>query len=172
MKANELFRFIDNYPDYLVGNMGTAYSTIKRKELSQSDVRGYKKVTLINEYGAKDILVHILVANAFLPKIEGKDFVDHIDGNRSNNNYNNLRWCTFKENCCFPLAIKNKQDSAIRKKGKPVIQYDLDGNEIARFRGQNEAGRMTGISGANISQVCNHKRKTAGGFIWQYETTN
>lgn len=169
MKANEVFKFIDLYPDYLVGDMGTVYSTLKRKALVQSDIKGYKKVTLINESGAKDILVHILVANAFLPKIEGKNFVDHIDGNRSNNMVTNLRWCTFKENCCFPIAIENKRNSALARKGKSVIQYDLDGKEIARYRGQNEAGRLTGISGANISQVCNHKRKTAGGFIWRYE---
>ena len=172
MKSTELFKFIDCYPDYLIGNMGTVYSTIKRKELVQSNIRGYKKVTLINEQGAKDILVHILVANAFISKVEGKDYVDHIDGNRSNNAYNNLRWCTFKENCSFPLAIENKRESAIIRKGKPVIQYDLDGNEIARFRGQNEAGRITGVSGANISQVCRNLRKTAGGFIWRYEATN
>lgn len=172
MKAQENFRFIDNYPDYLVGDFGTVYSTIKRKELAQSNMRGYRKVTLINDMGAKDILVHILVANAFLPRIDGKNFVDHIDGNRSNNIVTNLRWCTFKENCCFPIAIENKRNSALARKGKPVIQYDLDGNVIARFRGQNEAGRLTGISGANISQVCNNKRKTAGGFIWRYEVKN
>lgn len=169
MKAEENFRFIQDYPDYLIGDLGTVYSTIKRKELIQSSVNGYKKVTLINEHGAKDILVHVLVANAFIRKIEGKDFVDHIDGNRGNNIATNLRWCTFNENCCFPLAIENKRNSAIKRKGKPVIQYDLDGNEIARYRGQNEAGRLTGISGANISQVCNNLRKTAGGFIWRYE---
>ena len=169
MKAEEVFKFIDLYPDYLVGDMGTVYSTLKRKPLVQSDIKGYKKVTLINESGAKDILVHILVANAFIKKIDGKNYVDHIDGNRANNKASNLRWCTFQENCTFPLAIENKVNSAIKRQGKPVIQFDLDGKEIARYRGQNEAGRLTGISGANISQVCNHKRKTAGGFIWRYE---
>lgn len=169
MKATELFKFIEDYPDYLVGNMGTVYSTIKRRPLVQSDISGYKKVTLINTTGTKDILVHRLVAEAFLPKVEGKEYVDHIDGDRSNNVLSNLRWCTFRENCSFPLAIENKRSSAIQRVGKPVIQYDLDGNEIARFRGQNEAGRATGISGANISQVCRNLRKTAGGFIWRYE---
>lgn len=172
MKAEELFKFIDNFPDYLIGNMGTVYSTIKRKELVQSNNNGYKTVTLMGENSAEQVLVHRLVADAFIPKVIGKEYVDHIDGNRSNNSASNLRWCTLNENCGFPLAIKNKQESAIKRLGKRVVQFDLDGNEIARFRGQNEAGRITGISGANISQACNHKRKTAGGYIWRYEVQN
>lgn len=172
MKANESFKFIDGYPDYLVGDNGTIYSTIKRKELVQSNLNGYRIVTLIGDNGATQALVHRLVAAAFIEKVKGKDFVDHIDGNRANNVVSNLRWCTFRENCSFPLAKENMRNAHIERKGKPVIQYDLDGNEIARFRGQNEAGRMTGISGANISQVCNNKRKTAGGYIWRYEVQN
>ena len=172
MKANESFRFIDGYPDYLVGDNGTIYSTIKRKELVQSNLNGYRIVTLIGDNGATRALVHRLVAAAFIEKVKGKEFVDHIDGNRANNVVSNLRWCTFSENCSFPLAKENMRNAHIERKGKPVIQYDLDGNEIARFRGQNEAGRMTDISGANISQVCNNKRKTAGGYIWRYEVQN
>jgi hypothetical protein len=43
-------------------------------------------------------LVHRLVAYAFLPIIEGKNFVNHIDGNRLNNYVSNLEWCTYEEN--------------------------------------------------------------------------
>lgn len=85
MRANELFRFIDGYPDYLVGDNGTIYSTIKRKELVQSDLNEYIIVTLIGDNGATHALVHRLVAAAFIEKVKGKEFVDHIDGNRANN---------------------------------------------------------------------------------------
>lgn len=168
MNYKENFRFIAGYSDYLIGDCGTVYSTIKRKPLIQSNMRGYKVVTIIGDDGAEQKLVHRLVAEAFIPKENNKNYVDHIDGDRGNNVVSNLRWCTFQENCSFPVAIKNKQDSSIKRVGKPVIQYDFDGNVIARFRGQNEAGRMTGISGANISQVCKGKRKQAGGYIWRY----
>ena len=47
-------------------------------------VRGYK--------------IHRLVANAFIEKIEGKEYVNHIDGNKLNNYEDNLEWVTASEN--------------------------------------------------------------------------
>lgn len=55
---------------------------------------GYRKIKL----NGKQAKVHRVVATAFLNKPEGADFVDHIDGNRSNNEASNLRWVTQGEN--------------------------------------------------------------------------
>lgn len=46
----------------------------------------------------KTYSVHRLVAAAFIPKIDGKDHVNHIDGNRSNNHVSNLEWVSNQEN--------------------------------------------------------------------------
>lgn len=60
--------------------------------------KGYMQVWLRNPGEHKKYRVHRLVAEAFLPNPEGKDVVNHIDGNRSNNMLANLEWATYSEN--------------------------------------------------------------------------
>lgn len=54
-------------------------------------------------------------------------------------------------------------------RSKTVIQKDLYGNIISIFESTNIAGKATGVNQSKISLVCNGKRKTAGGFIWEYK---
>lgn len=58
----------------------------------------YKRVELCVKGKSKKFYLHRLLAEAFIPKIEGKNFINHIDGNRLNNDLSNLEWCTLKEN--------------------------------------------------------------------------
>lgn len=62
MDCKESFRFIEDFPDYLIGDCVTVYSTIKRKPLIQSNNNGYKTVTLIGNDGQTQVLVHSLMA--------------------------------------------------------------------------------------------------------------
>lgn len=55
---------------------------------------GYRRVNLMG----KVYLVHRLIAETFLENTENKPCIDHIDGNRSNNDSSNLRWATYQEN--------------------------------------------------------------------------
>lgn len=52
---------------------------------------------------------------------------------------------------------------------KSVIQFDINGNELSRYLSIAEAETITGICYSQISECCSNKRKTAGGYIWQYE---
>lgn len=66
---------------------------------------GYKMVTI----NRKQYSIHRLVALAWVPKIEGKNYVNHKDGNRINNKSSNLEWVTQKEN--VDKAYENGQIS-------------------------------------------------------------
>lgn len=52
---------------------------------------------------------------------------------------------------------------------KSVIQFDCSGNELARYTSISEAETSTSVCYSQISECCSDKRKTAGGYIWQYE---
>lgn len=59
---------------------------------------GYKHVNLHKNGTITTIKIHRLVALHFLPKVYGKSFINHIDGNKHNNVVENLEWCTISEN--------------------------------------------------------------------------
>lgn len=60
--------------------------------------RGYKQVVLSRDGKTKAFLVHRLVAVVFIPNPENLPVINHKDGDPSNNNVENLEWCTYKYN--------------------------------------------------------------------------
>ena len=70
----------------------------RNREVKQHEHKGYKRVFLFNENKRKSFFVHRLVALHFIPAIVGKDWVNHKDGDKSNNDFSNLEWCSREEN--------------------------------------------------------------------------
>ena len=120
----EVWKDIENYPNYQVSNLGNVkskerYTNVgiknqkqclrKEKILKQNkDHKGYMQVILYNENGYKHFKVHRLVANAFITKIDGKNHINHIDGNKEHNFVENLEWCTIQENNKHYREVLNK----------------------------------------------------------------
>ena len=128
-------------------------------------------VDLCKDGKRKRYYVHRLVAETFLTKIPGKEFVDHIDGNPSNNVYTNLRYCTPKENSNFELCKKHMSEA---QKGEKSHMYGKTGKlhhnskavlciELNRiFESITEAEQELGIYKSSISACCNGKYKSSG----------
>ena len=127
---------------------------------------GYKSVTLYKDGKRKIIFVHRLVAQAFIPNPNNYPYVNHKDENKQNNIVTNLEWCDAKYNTNFGTCIERRS----KKKSKPVLQYDLEGNFIKEWKSTRECGR----NGFNQSVICKCCRKlehykSAYGYIWEYK---
>lgn len=153
---------IEGLEDYLVSNNGDVY-----KKVSTSSLRGgYKS---FNAYKTnKSYKVHQLVAKTFIPNNdENKIIVNHKDGNKLNNNVDNLEWTTASEN--VQHAIDTGLITVTKRK---IYQCDLDGNIIKIHDTIRGAGKETGIDPAGIAKVCKGTRVTAGGYKWKFVDEN
>lgn len=90
---------IDGYDNYQVSNFGRVRnSTTDRILKPNDDGHGYLNISLCKDKKKKTQKIHVLVANEFIEKPDGKTCVDHIDRNPLNNHVENLRWVTRSEN--------------------------------------------------------------------------
>lgn len=96
-----MIKQIEGYSDYFISDKGEVFSTKygPLKKLKPRDFgSGYVGVTLCNKGHYKQIKVHRLVAQTFIPNPDNKPCVNHKDGNKQNNCIDNLEWSTHKEN--------------------------------------------------------------------------
>ena len=123
---NEVWKDIPDLPNYQASSLGRIRSKdhyissnfhnckqIKRKGRILKQFKGNYFCISINQNGKiKRKLVHRLVANAFIPNPLNKPQVNHKDGNKLNNNIENLEWCTCQENTKH--AYDNKLQNNLR----------------------------------------------------------
>lgn len=91
---------IKEFPDYSILSNGIVINTItgKVKSVQTNYKNGYKSVILYKNNITKRLYIHRLVALAYLQKPDDKNFVNHKDLNKSNNDVSNLEWVTSSEN--------------------------------------------------------------------------
>ncbi len=92
----------------------TTHSYYKKEKLLTQfpDGRGYLHVKLYDGSGnPKSWTTHRLVALTYIPNLENKPQVNHIDGNKLNNNIDNLEWCTNEENMSHLASLRRTRPS-------------------------------------------------------------
>lgn len=125
---------------------------------------GYLQVVLTKDGKHKTKTIHRMVAEHFLENHNGEKCINHKDENKQNNKAENLEWCCYSYNNQY-----NGRSKKIAKvQGKRVLQLDKNHKVIDEFDSTREAGRKTGLNQRHISECCNGKAKTTGGYYWAY----
>lgn len=151
---------------YRVSNYGEVYSEKSGRLLKQTpNTDGYLKTSLIMEDSTrKSFFVHRLVAILFIHNPENNVEVNHKDGNKTNNKYFNLEWCTHSEN------LQHAWDNKLMKHSETGLRNIVEGSIIPIqcieteeiFPSMTEAAKHYNISKTGISAQINGKQKTAG----------
>lgn len=137
--------------------------TLKGKLLTiLYDQDGYPRTQLMINKKRWVKNTHRIVATMFIPNPENKPCINHIDGNKTNNNVSNLEWCTVAENNqhAFDIGIKKnrvgEQCNFSKLTEKDVQEIWMIGKNMT----QKEIGKMYGVCDSTISQILKYK-------IWQ-----
>ena len=147
---------------YAVEDDGSVLSLRSGKYLQVNVKKGYETVTLCKNGYLKTHLLHRLVAAAFLPKVEGKNDVNHKDGNKLNNYAWNLEWCNDSENQVHArkLGLQGGEHSNTAK---------LTVKKVTEIRAKYSTGKFLmkklaeiyGVNEQTISKIINYK-------TWKY----
>jgi len=165
-----VWKTIKGNSDYEVSSEGEVRSSKHRKTIILKpclDTAGYLYVVLYQNGRRKNYIIHRLVLSAFISKCpEGKE-ANHLDGDKCNNRLENIEWVTRSENHlhAFRTGLKVPHSGGT---DKPVRQLSKIGEFVKTFQSAYDAFRKTGINRGNISSCCTGRRKSVGGYRWQF----
>ncbi len=141
------------------GNLKCRRGALRKLQYGTS---GYASVVLQTAGGTKKcvfVLIHVLVARSFKPETYQSGLVvNHIDGNKSNNQVSNLEWVTQSTN------IQHAYDNGllVKQNRRKVIQVDETGVIVNRFDSLNQAVRVAGIKRGCLINAIQNKSVSHG----------
>lgn len=161
----ERWRDIEDFEGrYRISDHGRVFSLISKKLLNiYTNGYGYQCVYLY-EAGTghyKNFKIHRLVAAAFIPNPLNLPQVNHKNEDKTYNYYLNLEWCSAAYNNNYGTRTLR----AAITRAMPVVCIETG----VIYWGAGEAARQVGIHN-HISECCNGKRKSCGGYHWRWAT--
>ena len=151
---------------YEVSDMGHVRGLKSGKVLRPGNSGRYDFVVLVKDGKRKDLYVHRIVANTFIPNPNGLLEVNHIDENKTNNCVQNLEWISHRENALHGTALERGH----RKLRKKVIQLTKDGQLVKEYESLLAVRKETGWHIGNISKCAkgNPEYPSAYGYTWRF----
>lgn len=175
----EIWKDIKNYEGYYkVSNRGNVKSLVrfgnKKKKLLKPCIgsHGYYVVNLSVNGVTKNVCIHKLVAQSFIPEVFGKTFVNHKNGIKSDNRVENLEWVTNSENAFHAnetgLCNNRLGNNPI---AKPCYSFDKNGILLKKFESSKEASLYYGVNYLIACRIAakTRKNKYINGITFSYE---
>jgi HNH endonuclease len=150
-----------NYPgleSYDISEDGKIYNRkTNRYRTPRINKDGYATVTFFGNKNKKTLRVHRLVALTYL-KPNGWNIINHIDGNKLNNHWSNLEWCSQAHNRLHASKIlgynTNKHLFQKGNKSKSVGCRVIEGPKPGEYKSFHDAGLANGIDGKYLAAIC------------------
>ena len=170
---------IKGWDRYYISENGVIYKYMENdmyKKLKPylNQKNGYMYQTLYKNGKKKKYRIHRLVAEYFVENVDGGDIVMHLDNNKTNNSYTNLKWGTVSENTkqAFDDELLINDKGYDDSQSKPIYVYDLDNNLLYDFGSISIASKELGIAKSTIARQCNgtSKGKPRCGYIFKYQS--
>lgn len=124
----EIWKDIVGYESkYQISNLGRIRNAKSKKlYIIGIDSNGYYRINLYDNLGKyKTYRVHRLLGIAFIPNPNNYPCINHIDGNKLNNDLSNLEWCTYKHNIIHAVQNKLRIAPTKEKHGRSLLNIDL-----------------------------------------------
>jgi len=147
-------------PRYKVSDTGLIKGLNGKLMKQATDTRGYKFVTLNNNYKQYHLSMHRAVAMCFIPNPDNLPQINHIDEDKANNNKSNLEWCDNRYNSHYSHSARVLM---IDKKTLEIVKEFESIRDVDLFFGK-EAHQSVG-------KVCHHMPRyySAYGYFWEFK---
>ena len=178
MEIREIWKTIEGHPNYMVSNFGRVKSNKTRciKKSVHIDGDGYHLINQTTHPTGYKMLkvdgetkkVHRLVAEAFIGNERNLKEINHIDGDKSNNNSSNLEWCTRSENLihAYKTGLRKPIQGHEKVNAKPVIA--TNGRTTIEFFTISAGARFFGVSLSILYGCLKRENNSCCGYTWRF----
>lgn len=170
---DEKWAKIKGFDDYQISTKGRVWSSKTNRILCQnlkSKTCPYLAVCLLSNGKQKTYPVHRLVAETFLTREQGKCQVNHIDGDKTNNDITNLEWVTRSENDrhAFRIGLRKTESSRINKAIQSRQRRVKNVNTGKVYDSIVACAKDIGGQHSGVSKCLSGERETYYGFKFEY----
>lgn len=138
--------------DYIINQDGVILRVSRNDFITTNYLKTYPRVNLVFDGKRVTRAIHRLLAETFIQRVEGKDFVNHKNGDKQDFSLENLEWCTRSENMLHSIHVLGNpkppnpkgKTGKLCKLSKPVVATCGLTGTVLIFESARDAVRVSG----------------------------